>query len=114
MRAEAKSVKEIFGGGPQKLVVPFFQRRYVWKEENWKELLESIEGNREVQVFLGSIIIKWGKSREPSEAAIVDGQQRLTTISLLTKAIYDEFDDEMRQNVRDTIQNVLFYKCNIV
>ena len=41
MRAEAKSVKEIFGGGPQKLVVPFFQRRYVWKEENWKELLES-------------------------------------------------------------------------
>lgn len=112
MRAEAKSVKEIFGGGPQKLVVPFFQRRYVWKEENWKELLESIEGNREVQVFLGSIIIKWGKSREPSEAAIVDGQQRLTTISLLTKAIYDEFDDEMRQNVRDTIQNVLFYKRN--
>ena len=42
----------------------------------------------------------------------MDGQQRLTTISLLTKAIYDEFDDEMRQNVRDTIQNVLFYKRN--
>ena len=112
MKAEAKSVKEIFGGGPQKLVVPFFQRRYVWKKENWKELLDAIEGNREVQVFLGSIIIKWGESREPSEAAIVDGQQRLTTISLLTKAIYDEFDDEMRQNVRDTIQNVLFYKRN--
>ena len=36
MKAEAKSVKEIFGGGPQKLVVPFFQRRYVWKKENWK------------------------------------------------------------------------------
>ena len=34
MKAEAKSVKEIFGGGPQKLVVPFFQRRYVWKKEN--------------------------------------------------------------------------------
>lgn len=112
MKAEAKSVKEIFGGGPQKLVVPFFQRRYVWKEENWAELLSSIEGNREVQVFLGSIIIKWGENREPSEATIVDGQQRLTTLSLLTKAIYDEFDDEMRENVKDTIQNVLFYKRN--
>lgn len=112
MKAEAKSVKEIFGGGPQKLVVPFFQRRYVWKEENWEELLSSIECNGDIQVFLGSIIIKWGASREPSEAAIVDGQQRLTTISLLTKAIYDEFDEEMRRNVRDTIQNVLFYKRN--
>lgn len=112
MRAEAKSVKEIFGGGPQKLVVPFFQRRYVWKEENWEELLSAIEGNREVQVFLGSIIIKWGENREPSEAAIVDGQQRLTTLSLLTKAIYDEFNDTMRGNVKDTIQNVLFYKRN--
>lgn len=112
MKAEAKSVKEIFGGGPQKLVVPFFQRRYVWKEENWQELLVSIEENSEIQVFLGSIIIKWGENREPSEATIVDGQQRLTTISLLTKAIYDEFDDEMRQNVKDTIQNVLFYKKN--
>lgn len=112
MKAEAKSVKEIFGGGPQRLVVPFFQRRYVWKEENWKELLSSIEGNKDIQVFLGSIIIKWGENREPSEATIVDGQQRLTTISLLTKAIYDEFDDEMRENVKDTIQNVLFYKKN--
>lgn len=112
MKAEAKSIKEIFGGGPQKLVVPFFQRRYVWEEENWAELLSSIECNGDIQVFLGSIIIKWGASREPSEAAIVDGQQRLTTISLLTKAIYDEFDEEMRGNVRDTIQNVLFYKRN--
>lgn len=112
MEAKEKSLKEIFGSGPQKLKVPFFQRRYVWKEENWDELLKSIEENEDVQAFLGSIIIKWGQKREPSEATIVDGQQRLTTISLLTKAIYDEFSDTTKSNVLSTIQNVLFYKRN--
>lgn len=112
MEAKEKALTEVFGGGSQKLVVPFFQRRYVWKEDNWKELLESIENSGETPVFLGSIIIKWGKKREPLEATIVDGQQRLTTISLLTKAIYDEFDNKMRENVENTIQNILFYKIN--
>lgn len=112
MEAKERSLNEVFGGGPQKLVVPFFQRRYVWDEENWKELLESIEENNTIKTFLGSVIIKWGKKREPSEASIIDGQQRLTTISLLTKAIYDEFDDVTRKNVESIIQNVLFYKKN--
>lgn len=110
MEAEEKSLSEIFAGGPQKLIVPFFQRRYVWEQENWDELLKAIEDNDDIQVFLGSIIIKWGIIREPSEATIVDGQQRLTTISLLTKAIYDEFSEDTRNNVRVTIQSVLFYK----
>lgn len=112
MEAKEKSLREVFGSGPQKLVVPFFQRRYVWDERNWEELLKTIEDNDDVKVFLGSIIIKWGENREPSEATIVDGQQRLTTLSLLTKAIYDEFDEEIRNNEKDTIQNVLFYKEN--
>ena len=85
MEAKEKSLREVFGSGPQKLVVPFFQRRYVWNERNWAELLKTIEENDDVKVFLGSIIIKWGENREPSEATIVDGQQRLTTLSLLAK-----------------------------
>lgn len=112
MEAKEKSLIEVFGSGPQKLIVPFFQRRYVWEKENWDELLKTIEENDEVKVFLGSIIIKWGKNREPSEATIVDGQQRLTTLSLLTKAIFDEFDNEIKNNVKSIIQSVLFYKRN--
>lgn len=112
MEAKEKSLIEVFGSGPQKLIVPFFQRRYVWKEENWEELLRTIEENDDIKVFLGSIIIKWGENREPSEATIVDGQQRLTTISILTKAIYDEFDRDTRDNVKSMLQSVLFYKKN--
>lgn len=112
MEAKEKSLIEIFGSGPQKLIVPFFQRRYVWDEENWDELIKTIEDNDDIKVFLGSVIIKWGEHREPSEATIVDGQQRLTTISILTKAIYDEFDDATKENVKSILQSVLFYKKN--
>lgn len=112
MEAKEKSLIEIFGSGPQKLIVPFFQRRYVWNEENWNELIRTIEENDDIKVFLGSVIIKWGEQREPSEATIVDGQQRLTTISILTKAIYDEFDNATKENVKSILQSVLFYKRN--
>lgn len=41
MKAEAKSLR--FLGESNKLSVPFFQRRYVWTEDNWIELIESFK-----------------------------------------------------------------------
>lgn len=40
-----------------RLEIPFFQRRYVWTEENWAELLENLLDDRQTH-FLGSIILK--------------------------------------------------------
>ena len=70
--------------------VPFFQRSYVWNEDNWSDLLDSL---REVQngLFLGSIILKQVQtcSGEIPRYMIIDGQQRLTTLSILLKACYE-------------------------
>jgi len=112
MKAEAKSLR-FLGESPQKLTIPFFQRHYVWKKENWEELLESLEG-LEVKPFLGSIILKMTNSISPSEASIIDGQQRLTTLTILAKAIYDSLPGEKRENsgVRRDIEGFLFYRLN--
>ena len=70
--------------------IPFFQRRYVWEEENWKELLESLSDPNDCP-FLGSIILK--KNKDVSGDlfwTVIDGQQRLTTLSILMRACYDE------------------------
>lgn len=48
MKAEAKSLR--FLGEGKKLSVPFFQRRYVWEESNWKELLDTFQ-NEEIMPF---------------------------------------------------------------
>ena len=74
--------------------VPFFQRTYVWKEDLWSRLLEDMEfvvrTNR--PHFLGSIILKDGRSPQPGEQfasckTVVDGQQRLTTFLIFMKVL---------------------------
>ena len=109
MKAGAKSLR--FLGEGKKLAIPFFQRRYVWEKSNWQELLETFQ-NRDIMPFLGSIILKEESSKE---SIIVDGQQRLTTITILAKAIYDCLSDESKQpgsGIRNCIENFLYYRNN--
>ena len=54
---KANGVPITFLGESKELAVPFFQRHYVWKEENWQELLQSFQ-NTDTVPFLGSIILK--------------------------------------------------------
>lgn len=77
-------------------VVPFFQRSYVWNEENWDILWEHISkiaendsNQAKDEHFIGTLITKQQLSERIGEAKLdlIDGQQRLTTISLLLKAI---------------------------
>ena len=111
MEAKDQSLK--FLGEKKQLTVPFFQRRYVWKEENWNELLESFEDSK-IKPYLGSIILK---EISADESLIVDGQQRLTTITILAKAIYDCMPDTCKgptSGTRSYIENMLFYRVNAV
>ena len=101
MVAKEASLKDIIESEPHRLEIPFFQRRYVWKEENWQELLEALEHFKEEKVFWGSVIIKLSTEKEDdslghcfSKGYVIDGQQRLTTIALLTKAIYDSVEEK--------------------
>lgn len=109
MQANARSLR--FLGEGKKLSVPFFQRRYVWGKSNWDELLETFQ-NSEIMPFLGSIILKEESSKE---SIIVDGQQRLTTITILAKAIYDSLTSGSKQpgsGIKNGIENFLYYRNN--
>ena len=82
--------------------VPEYQRTYDWNEENIKRLLEdclngfyylSRPKNEESYTFLGTIILVKEKSEpsfDGSSLSVVDGQQRLTTLSLLCCALIEE------------------------
>ena len=65
------------------LHIPYFQRQYVWNIDNWKELLENLLDD-ESSHFLGSIILK--EKHGNTEISVIDGQQRLTTLSILFRA----------------------------
>ena len=77
--------------GTKQFTVPIFQRRYSWETNNCEDLWEDVwrigtnEGN--LFHFLGSIVsISDGSATFPS-FRVIDGQQRLTTISLLISAL---------------------------
>jgi len=73
--------------------IPRFQREYVWGKYNWSKLLEDIYEN-EPGHYMGSVICVHEKNETtPTEQLIydvVDGQQRLTTLSILLAAIYSK------------------------
>jgi len=76
--------------------IPRNQRRYVWKKVNWQELLDDIlfSTRNKSTHFLGSIVLKDdGKKQGLSYYTIIDGQQRLTTITIVLLAIMKLFKE---------------------
>ena len=81
--------------------IPLYQREYTWGKHEWEMLFNDLVTN-EKGYFLGSMIAINEKrySTDPAKMQIVDGQQRLTTISLLILAIYStlgEFVESMNE-----------------
>lgn len=113
MKAEAKALNFITIEGIIK--VPFFQRSYVWDEENWEELFEDLADINNYH-FLGSIIFKQQNVSTGSakEVLLIDGQQRLTTICILLKAIYDNLEDVKQKNLNSTLEPFLYFKKNAI
>lgn len=113
MIAEGKSLYFLVEKEDNSIQVPYFQRPYIWNLDNWKDLFQDLfESNG--KHFLGSIILK--KTLLPgtneTETSIIDGQQRLTTLSILIKAMYDYLKDSEYWVATDdtTAVESLFYK----
>lgn len=86
------TIADLFrSGGNVRYVIPKFQREYIWSRENWEMLFDDmVEGNGEGN-FIGSILcVKNGQvlASDMQELEVVDGQQRLATVSLLFCALY--------------------------
>src|SRR3981081_3600022 len=85
--------------GPKQFVVPYFQRAYSWRRHQWNtlfdDILELYELGSSSSHFLGSMVLL----REPSAGGdasptlVIDGQQRIVTLSLFLAAIRDSARD---------------------
>lgn len=83
---------------PQRLVVPLFQRPYVWNEENqWEPLWDDLarlaerllKAGKSQPHFLGAVVLQQmpKQTGQMQERTIIDGQQRLTTLQVLLDAL---------------------------
>lgn len=82
-----KSIKNIFGSNYYK--IPRFQRPYSWDRDNVEEFWQDAVLESDEDYFIGSIVVF--KSDEDDIYGIVDGQQRLTTITMILCALRNSF-----------------------
>jgi uncharacterized protein with ParB-like and HNH nuclease domain len=110
---KGRTVRELLAG--RKYSIDYYQREYKWQQKQVKELLDDFaakfletheEGNERSAVadyghyFLGSIII----SDRDGQKFIIDGQQRLTTLTLLLIFLHHQLHDvEQRGQIADLI-----------
>jgi uncharacterized protein with ParB-like and HNH nuclease domain len=104
MKSDSLRISKVFSsGGDIHYVLPHFQREYTWEKAHWQTLLtDAFAIHEEMQLspddqqtlqepehFLGSLVVINDGTRNGTVTAfkLVDGQQRLTTISLLLCAL---------------------------
>ncbi len=101
MKADAIKLLDFIGKSQEKqFVIPIYQRVYSWEKEQCKQLWDDIiktGGNDQIEGhFIGSIVFVHDGiyTTNYNELLIIDGQQRLTTITLLFIALRDYLNDE--------------------
>lgn len=120
-----QSVSELLQTGRTKpFVIPEYQRPYAWTSEQVEELFEDIWEfatttggmNNNGTYFLGSIV---SFENEKMEQEIIDGQQRLTSLFLLLRAIYtklvngDDSHTRAAQNYQKKIEPSIWREDNL-
>ncbi len=115
MKADAMKLLDFIGKSQEKqFVIPIYQRVYSWEKEQCKQLWDDIVktgGNDQMNGhFIGSIVFVQDGiyTTNHNELLIIDGQQRLTTITLLFIALRNYLNDEdefLEKFSRQKIQN---------
>jgi len=90
MDGKAIKLVKYLDGSEKRFIIPVYQRNYSWKTENCRQLFDDLlrlsRSGRSMH-FFGSLVSVYNDSSE--EYLIIDGQQRVTTVSLLLLAIHN-------------------------
>ena len=124
MHAQEIQAGTLFQGASQQFRIPLWQRRYSWDAVDWaalwRDLIRVVDGEAQNH-FIGSVVLQvLPFSGSPSHAKqywVVDGQQRITTLTLVVCAIRDRLvdlaDDDTKQSVRENLTAQLLVNSNL-
>lgn len=100
LNTDTEDLKELLSNG-KSYSVPPYQRDYSWKQEHWEDLWEdlaTVEANHEDH-YMGAIVLESG---ERKQFRVIDGQQRMATLSILILACVDYLYGLAREDVDAT------------
>jgi uncharacterized protein with ParB-like and HNH nuclease domain len=109
LHAYTRTISDLFSV-KRKYIVPRFQRAYSWSKEQIKELWDDITANIQVdsdecikheEYFIGALVLVGDDKSNVLQ--IVDGQQRLTTITILLSVLCERFKELEKNNLAEAI-----------
>lgn len=94
-----QSVRQLLETGKnKKFIIPEYQRPYAWSDEQiqvlFDDLVEYTINDSESTYFLGTIV---AYENDDQEQEIIDGQQRITTLFLLLRAVYSKLEHSLEK-----------------
>lgn len=111
-KPDEKNIRSLLKSSCQ-FIIPRFQRDYSWDKKNYQEFFEDMINNlvvdkgnvKDDQYFLGTMLFVGNFTEKPDKPIeVIDGQQRLTTITILFSVLSDRF----RELGEDTLSKQLF------
>ncbi|WCL50803.1 DUF262 domain-containing protein [Leptospira sp. GIMC2001] len=97
-----RNIKKLFDSGFYR--IPRFQRPYSWDRDNLDEFWNDVKENESGDYFLGSMVVY---KHDGESYNLVDGQQRLTTITILLCTIRNRFSELLQKNLASGIHNII-------
>lgn len=92
----SQTLRQLLGNG-LRYTIPKFQRDYSWTLEQWDDLWQDMEAVRrgdEPAHYLGYLVLQTANDKEYT---VIDGQQRMITLSLLVLAVVKALQDLIEQ-----------------
>lgn len=107
MKGSASHLLEFLEGSRKRFIIPVYQRNYDWKQENCKQLFDDlvqvIRENKQSH-FFGSIV-SYAHLRD--EVVLIDGQQRITTVSLILIAMINAMKQRIMASEDSNLVDIL-------
>lgn len=111
MKGRDEKLLEIFNSNGKRFIIPAYQRNYDWKQENCARLFDdliALTKSRRDSHFFGSVVTVEDEEGFSTERLVIDGQQRVTTVSLLLLAMYRLLDKGELVSSKDNLKEHIY------
>lgn len=95
--------------------IPIYQRNYAWKEPQIRQLIRDIydycgEKNKEKKYYIGTLVVRPDKE---NTFEVIDGQQRLTTLSMLVAYLNNivKAPNNTQESEKTELENTITFQC---
>lgn len=103
------TLQQFFSVGNEQFLIPAYQRRYAWGQRQQRELFDDLRLLPSGDTHLLGTVLFLSDTHKPgiNQLELVDGQQRVTTITILMRVLARRFEQEQKEKTAQKIAELL-------